>query len=1178
MTQNKQKLTQQNKDEIAAEKAKIAKIAAEEAAEKAKIADEKAKIAKIAAKKAAIIADEKAEIAAENPKTSNIKAAENAKSTAENAKSTAIIAAEKAKKAAMIAVKKAKIADKLNATLANLENENEPIKKVESEDITKLYTIKTDALNYFHAVKYIYNNIKNIDDFYTVISNEIKELAKHNKIINQANIKLVNKEDGKVRYITITAEYLQNKNDFEKRIDDISKGKVSGSDAYDEAESPIAYNVFVLKYFDTSKGYGNSDKIMFEIDDNDIKDGYCAWNCLKKLGFEHNNKKISKLDDLISIIKVNDLKIRVIGNTFEFKDFENIYNRDFDNVVDIENQKTKSITKIKLKKLNDDDIKIVVIYNKCDYQHTIIYDEINKHFEICKNNVATLKNNVFISSDSSIYMGDKKIFTYKNIITNNIKIKNDANFKYVFFDYETVIDFKENSCMKEYSLSILSLTKNELYELYDADTHNDINKVNNIRKSSCKTFLGFDCSKQFINWILENQQDNVFCLVGYNNSNFDNFILLDALLKYKNSLDCEYSINDIFYNGTQLLNFKINGRHHTFDLNKHLSGSLRNNCESFKINCCKKIFFDHNKAQQLYLNDKLIDFITNNQELKEYNEFDVLATAVLFKKYQIAIQQIQPTEKFADNISDFKTIGSLIYNVFENHLSDNNIKLPKISYEQYNDLQKYKIAGRVELFNKILQIFDKIASTDVCSLYPFVMCVLNCYYPCGDSVKNVNTYMGDDVIGFYYCDIDQSNLKANDLPNIYAEKLEFENKWDSSKELKNYLISNVMIGLLKNNGCKVVIKNGFVFENKIKSCEMFKFLLDFMQAKNNQDDLKKKNSLLYVASLREVLKLLMNSLSGKVIEGLHTQKTKAIDSVSEFEKIKNTSQCVNFINDIGGKIFVTYEIDSKKLCEKEQRPIYLGILIYDYAKRYMYEYSYSKIGLKKLLYTDTDATKMRYSDFLDWQKWVNDKNIIVPHWEEVEKYDKRYINHKIYEKDSKVFGSFEDELSDCNGDEYIFYCIQKKSWLYAWKNNGVWDTKFRFKGLNNNSLILTTNEKFLKTKIIKHKKTNERDAYEEKIITIRDNKTNGKIEQEIYNFYITMQDNYIKSNNQIAFFKQIFTTGEAYVLTQSFRKIVKNTKKNVDIDDYQHHNGMLNSIQVNYSLKHIVVDIEKNKK
>ena len=200
-------------------------------------------------------------------------------------------------------------------------------------------------------------------------------------------------------------------------------------------------------------------------------------------------------------------------------------------------------------------------------------------------------------------------------------------------------------------------------------------------------------------------------------------------------------------------------------------------------------------------------------------------------------------------------------------------------------LQKCKIAGRVELFNGVQKVEERLVSTDVCSLYPYVMSVAPVYYPCGKLITT-DEYIGDDVLGFYYCDIDQSNLKAINLPKIYARKTEIENDWNYDGVLEDYLVSNVIIGLLKKFNCKVVIKNGFYFTEKKKSCDMFDFLLDFMKAKNEQDTLNKKKDDAYNPALRETLKLLMNSLSGKVIEGLHTEKTVDVNSIAEYEKIK----------------------------------------------------------------------------------------------------------------------------------------------------------------------------------------------------------------------------------------------------------------------------------------------------
>jgi hypothetical protein len=710
--------------------------------------------------------------------------------------------------------------------------------------------------------------------------------------------------------------------------------------------------------------------------------------------------------------------------------------------------------------------------------------------------------------------------------------------------------------MREYSLSILNLTNDQLERLTEADMKKDIDTIKEIRKACCTTFLGFDCSDKFIEWILENQENKAFCLIGFNNANFDNFILLNALLVYQHKHGQDsIGISDIFYNGSQLLNFRINGRHDTFDIHKHLMGSLKTNCESFKIQSCAKLSFDHEKAQQLYEDDKLIDFITGNEELKEYNEHDVLATGVLFCKYRRALKQIPATMEYSCQLDSIKTVGSLIYKVFEASKKAKKFDLPKLTFQQYTDLQKSKIAGRVELFNGVQKVEERLVSTDVCSLYPYVMSVLDCYYPCGNKLVEVDKYMGDDVIGFYYCDIDQSNLKGMNLPNIYAKKSEIENDWSYTGVLENYLISNVMIGLLLKYKCKVVIKSGFIFPDKKKSCDMFDFILDFMSAKNEQDTKKKNKDDTYNPALRETLKLLMNSLSGKVIEGLHTEKTEDISTLAELEKIKDKCEKINVINSIGGKLFITYEVDAEALCKKAQRPIYLGVLIYDYAKRYMFENSYSKVGLDQLLYTDTDASKFRYTRFIEWKNWVDTNNIQVRHWPEVELKDERYKDHKIYDPNSKVFGSFEDELEEMKGDKYIFYCLEKKSWLYAVDNKA----KFRFKGLNDNAQILTLDESFVNKKISNKGKPNE---------ALKINITKG-MERDVHKFYNNNKANAIGNGNEVKFFDQIHRTGEAYLLCNSFRKIVKNSLRNVEVGEDERYNTLMNSIQVNYMIKHI---------
>jgi hypothetical protein len=116
----------------------------------------------------------------------------------------------------------------------------------------------------------------------------------------------------------------------------------------------------------------------------------------------------------------------------------------------------------------------------------------------------------------------------------------------------------------------------------------------------------------------------------------------------------------------------------------------------------------------------------------------------------------------------------------------------------------------------------------------------------------------------------------------------------------------------------------------------------------------------------------------------------------------------------------------------------------------MYENLLSVVGLDKCLYMDTDALKFRKSDLEQWQLLKG--NNIVNHWEDVELIDNRYSSHILFNENSKVFGSLENELSKNN----VFYALQKKFWLTANIEDGeVKYIKTRYKGINPSSLLLT---------------------------------------------------------------------------------------------------------------------------
>lgn len=824
-------------------------------------------------------------------------------------------------------------------------------------------------------------------------------------------------------------------------------------------------------------------------------------------------------------------------------------------------------------------------------KYTFIYDSIDKHLDVIKNNKVVL-DDVYVSKSQMFFkrIRIKKKNKFIKIMSrtqlyrrNDDDNKKSVKLKYVFFDFETIIDWLKSSCMNPYSLSWFVADDNDLRNLDMYDKNKNLNKINQLIKTNLFNSSGFNNIDVFYKWIVKNQKDTIFKFISFNGANFDNFILFDWLSRNKAN-----NVSKPFYNGTQLLDFTINGRHSTFDIRKHLVGTLKKCCVDFKIKCCAKKDLDHTIAQNYYdeFGKNMLDANDEckkwTKEMIDYNNYDVLSLGLLFWRYKKALINTKCLTKYGEELHKYLTIGSIIYKCFQNQCKKEKIKFDKLDLKTYQDMQKSKIAGRVEMFNGVQRVLEEISSIDVCSLYPFVCSILDVYFPHGkiinfenfDEFKKIQQEKKNPIY-FAYCDFDQSNLKTKNLPLIVCEKTKIGNDWKTKNVLKNVLLSFVNIELLLKYECEITIHNGFYFEEKVKNFKMFGFLLDLMKGKNEQDEYKRNKDERYNNALREVKKLTSNAISGKVIEGLHCDKVVDVN-LYKYMKIKNdpNTEQINCINIIGDKVFCSYK-KNEDSCINSQRPIFLGVLIYDYAKRYMFENSYSIVGLKNLLYTDTDACKFRKKHFKKWfEEYANKK--IVPHWKEIEKVDPRYETHKLYSHSTKVYGSFEEELESGNTGIII---TNKKCWCVQ---NGGKDKKtkeiidkFGFKGVGRNDKTITLNENFVmkewkkKGKIIKQ-------MCGEKIII------DGIIDSDCkFNYKITTQQlayDFYNKNKHLAFekncwniFNNLFDNGFVYILQQSFRKIIKNTRRNVDIEDSEKFENNCNKIKVVYSIKKIKI-------
>jgi len=909
---------------------------------------------------------------------------------------------------------------------------------------------------------------------------------------------------------------------------------------------------------------------------------YCFTRMKKELMTEEEyiKKGLSKVRSMKAYFKEHGINIAIVGDFIKYvlrekssDDFKNIPKKEYR----IEGTDEKKKGRYTAFRAEIGDCKFPEYYYPGEDEEVVIGEELEPpNFIIIYNDNL---NHYFVTDclilRDDIYINDKKFVCklyedngmellsgnkskdYQNKI--KCKLLTDVHVEKlnIFFDYETVIDFKCVSLNKPYSLTIYVCNDNDLEQLdmyeneykrleYDMNAFSEfkicngdaIGKTfNDFIAPKAHTFLGYDCTAQFHKYIVDNQKNKVYTLIGFNNCNFDNYILYNDL-----SHQMMDNVGKPFFHKGELLNFKIYGRHQLFDLHKHLGDSLKANCTSFDIKlCAKREGFSFDNMQQKYNDGILLEYIKDNEELKEYNKFDCISTALLFYRYSSSISEIKTLSDVfkSRDMTEFLTIGSIAYDKQEQHTKEQNIYispfyLSKTGYhntinkkgtdeeiKKYNDnLKKFyddilinRVGGRCQLFNDRIKYLGRIFSMDCCALYAFICSILPVYYPCGIisfesfDPKNGVPENPDDLIRFYYLqEVDQSDLEIKFL----AQKNKKENDW-TQNILKDLLLSSPVIDYLKELKCKITYTGQYIqFSQKKKSCEMFGWMLEIMQLKNIEDEYKKNGDPGYNNSLRNVYKLISNIVSGKMNQRLILDKSKRIDSGNEMQLIQNEADEITDINIVHGKANISYKAKGDEKM-KGSKPIFIGTLIYDYSRIYMHKYMYTKVPMEHEYYTATDSCKMNQSGFDAWSKYASTINI--PHWKEVEDFEIKYKDAKIYNKDFKLSGSFENEYN--NQTNHISYFEQKQLYM-CMDTNDIKNTNFHVSSITDRSIMINN---------------------------LNINPEDKMKQEDLYKIYKDNHDNCIGAN-YIKFFEYLHNNRYIDVLTFSMHKLRDDVDKN----------------------------------
>lgn len=588
----------------------------------------------------------------------------------------------------------------------------------------------------------------------------------------------------------------------------------------------------------------------------------------------------------------------------------------------------------------------------------------------------------------------------------------------IVFDYEAVYD--EHYAYKPYSLAWVILEHDVNTGLPIFDYENPPTPYWNER---CKMDTGPGCTYPLLNHLMT--PDATPCiLVGYNNSRYDNLILIEEML-------AQDAYPSPFWAQNALMGLRFNG-HMTFDAFNFTRCSLDFACKSFKTNPTKMAGFDHSVPQKIFNRDGwdgLTKWTTDNHNyLTEYNKRDVLSLADLYCKLcRMCYECCGPNRRLYDHM----TIGSLAFDVWEsmNERAQDKTEICSIIPNPFavdKTMRKAITGGRCQVFTPGGMPLDeegRYYMVDVKSLYPFVM--KNFTYPNGDCIETDHELPGKH--GAYRCTIVTQPMKRVIPKKEKGRQLDWHVIPEDGEDGESFerWITTPDIECIRENGGHVIVHEGYAYD---KASYLFKdYVHRYEELKNEQDRLKAEDSADYNPSARELYKLLLNNLSGKVIQRTFIEKTKLC--LSEFdlhascEKLKPDTIHMGMYKKavmVAGTL-----IKPPKYAKK---PAILGMFIYAYARKYMYDILIKDYDV---LYMDTDSALLREDEYL---RLRNEK----PHLFADLDQGGRPIK----------FGDLEEEVCDANGNPANHIILLRPKAYMVYNESDPSKNKMKLKGIS----------------------------------------------------------------------------------------------------------------------------------
>lgn len=452
-----------------------------------------------------------------------------------------------------------------------------------------------------------------------------------------------------------------------------------------------------------------------------------------------------------------------------------------------------------------------------------------------------------------------------------------------------------------------------------------------------------------------------YTLVSFNGARFDHYLLAQAA----NNRGVLSSVFATTSGGIRALTI---GRHQTLDLAKLAPAmSLASACRGFRTSPSKMDGFSHVDVQREANAGRLYEWLDENRgQLAEYLGRDVLSTASLFVKLTKTLTAITGKPCYGDGA--IGTIGGHAWALMSEKCS-----LPErvSTHEIDKTIRSAIVGGRVQCYGTERRIEEKrLHMVDFASLYPTAMAAVDKadsvfpadelwgVYPSGrenSEPTHVKTWTQGEV-GIYRTTIHE---QPPGLPNVLPRRGETL-EWDYRGEFECWA-THIDLALITRHGGRVTVHEGYTWPVHRKG--LFRpFIAELAAGKDEQDRLAAANNPEANPALRMVLKLLMNSASGKCCQNNYDDVVELATGSSAQLAVENKMDRTKPITyvPLGGEtcIIIGKKID-EKIYKKTAKPSILAVLIYAYSRALVWR----TLCQHNVIYSDTDSGLFRPADY-----------------------------------------------------------------------------------------------------------------------------------------------------------------------------------------------------------------------